>query len=41
MSFIGVCATEFEDEIADEEALVVALKSGRYRAVDFRPAAAP
>lgn len=41
VSFIGVCATEFEDEIADEEALVVALKSGRYRAVDFRPAAAP
>ena len=41
VSFIGVCATEFEDEIADEEALVAALKSGRYRAVDFRPAAAP
>jgi predicted metal-dependent phosphoesterase TrpH len=41
VSFIGVCATEFEDEIADEEALVLALKSGRYRAVDFRPNAAP
>ncbi len=39
VSFIGICATDFEDDIADEEALVGALKSGRYRAVDFRPSA--
>ena len=36
VSFIGICATEFEDEIADEDGLVNALKQGRYRAVDFR-----
>jgi len=36
VSFIGICATEFEDEIADEQGLVEALKGGRYRAVDFR-----
>ena len=36
VSFIGICATEFEDDIADEEALVAALKGGRYKAVDFR-----
>ncbi len=36
VSFVGICATEFEDEIADEEGLVAALKEGRYRAVDFR-----
>jgi hypothetical protein len=42
VSFIGVCATEFDDDIADEEDLVAALKRGGYRAVDFRqrPAAA-
>ncbi|MDG2307027.1 MAG: PHP domain-containing protein [Candidatus Binatia bacterium] len=36
-SFIGICATDFEDDIADEQALVSALKAGRYKAVDFRP----
>ena len=36
VSFVGVCATEFEDEIRDEEALVEALRRGRCRAVDFR-----
>jgi hypothetical protein len=40
VSFIGVCATEFESDVADEEALVEALKRGRYRAVDFRSRAA-
>ncbi len=38
-SFIGICATDFEDDVADEAALVVALKAGRYKAVDFRPSA--
>jgi hypothetical protein len=43
VSFIGVCATEFDEEIADEEDLVAALKRGSYRAVDFRqrPGAQP
>jgi len=43
VSFIGICATEFDAEIADEEDLVVALKAGAYRAVDFRqrPGAQP
>ena len=36
MSFIGVCATEFDEDIRDEESLVAALKRGDYRAVDFR-----
>lgn len=36
VSFIGICATDFEDDIADEDALVAALKRGRYKAVDFR-----
>ena len=36
VSFIGVCATDFDDEIRDEEELVAALKRGNYRAVDFR-----
>jgi len=36
VSFVGVCATEFDDEIRDEEALVEALRRGRCRAVDFR-----
>jgi predicted metal-dependent phosphoesterase TrpH len=38
VSFIGICATAFDDPIADEEALVRALFAGRYRAVDFHPA---
>jgi hypothetical protein len=36
VSFIGVCATEFDHDIEDEEGLVAALKAGAYRAVDFR-----
>ena len=36
VSFVGICATEFEERIADEQGLVEALKGGRYRAVDFR-----
>lgn len=36
VSFIGVCATEFDDEIDDEQDLVEALKRGAYRPVDFR-----
>lgn len=36
VSFIGICATEFDDDIADEAGLVEALRGGRYRAVDFR-----
>ena len=36
VSFIGVCATEFDDDIDDEQDLVAALKAGAYRAVDFR-----
>ena len=36
VSFVGVCATEFEDEIRDVEGLVRALRSRRYRPVDFR-----
>lgn len=43
VSFVGICATEFDDQIGDEEDLVAALKRGAYRAVDFRrrPAAEP
>jgi hypothetical protein len=37
VSFVGVCATEFEAEIRDVEGLVRELKAGRYRPVDFRP----
>jgi predicted metal-dependent phosphoesterase TrpH len=36
VSFIGVCATEFDRAIRDEEDLVRALIDGHYRAVDFR-----
>lgn len=47
VSFIGVCATEFDDDIDDEQDLVAALKAGGYRAIDLRqkasaaPAAEP
>ena len=37
VSFIGICATNFEDEIRSTEDLVRALKSRRYRPVDHRP----
>lgn len=36
VSFIGICATEFEAEIRSTEELVAALKTKRYRPVDFR-----
>jgi predicted metal-dependent phosphoesterase TrpH len=38
VSFIGTCATEFDDVIGDEQDLVRALMAGRYRAVDYRRA---
>src|SRR5881396_2884559 len=37
VSFVGICATEFEGEIRTVEDLVRELKGGRYRPVDFRP----
>jgi predicted metal-dependent phosphoesterase TrpH len=37
VSFVGLCATEFEAEIRDVEDLVRELRGGRYRPVDFRP----
>ncbi len=40
VSFVGICATDFEDQIRDVDGLVRALKSRRYRPVDFRPARA-
>ena len=36
VSFIGICATEFDQDIGSTEALVTALRSGGYRPVDFR-----
>jgi predicted metal-dependent phosphoesterase TrpH len=36
VSFVGVCATEFDDEIRSVGDLVRALGSGRYRPVDYR-----
>ncbi|HXQ21091.1 MAG TPA: PHP-associated domain-containing protein [Candidatus Acidoferrales bacterium] len=36
VSFIGICATEFDDEIRNVEGLVDRLRHGRYRPVDFR-----
>jgi len=37
VSFVGICATELEDDIRSIEDLVRALKGGRYRPVDYRP----
>jgi predicted metal-dependent phosphoesterase TrpH len=37
VSFVGLCATEFEADIRTPEDLVQALASRRYRPVDFRP----
>jgi predicted metal-dependent phosphoesterase TrpH len=37
VSFIGVCATEFDEEVHGVEHLVQVLQGGRYRPVDFRP----
>jgi predicted metal-dependent phosphoesterase TrpH len=36
VSFIGICATEFDDEIRNVEGLVDRLCHGSYRPVDFR-----
>jgi predicted metal-dependent phosphoesterase TrpH len=36
VSLIGICATEFEDDVRTVEELVAALSGGRYRPVDFR-----
>ena len=41
VSFVGICATEFEQEVRTIEDLVRELKSGRYRPVDFRPRGTP
>ena len=37
VSFVGICATEFEADIRTIADLVRELKGGRYRPVDFRP----
>ena len=37
VSFVGLCATEFEADIRTTEDLVRELKGRRYRPVDFRP----
>jgi predicted metal-dependent phosphoesterase TrpH len=37
VSFVGLCATEFERDIKTMEDLVDALRTGGYRPVDFRP----
>src|SRR3989442_1596391 len=37
VSFVGICATEFEAQIRTIDDLVRELKGGRYRPVDFRP----
>jgi len=36
VSLIGICATEFDDDVRSVEQLVAALQGGRYRPVDFR-----
>ncbi len=36
VSFIGICATEFDDDIRTADDLVRALQRGGYRPVDFR-----
>lgn len=36
VSFIGICATEFDQNISSTEDLVGALRSGGYRPLDFR-----
>ncbi|MCS6924328.1 MAG: PHP domain-containing protein [Candidatus Binatia bacterium] len=37
VSFVGLCATEFDRDIKNIEELVEALRTGGYRPVDFRP----
>jgi predicted metal-dependent phosphoesterase TrpH len=36
VSLIGICATEFDDDVRDVNGLVAALQGGQYRPVDFR-----
>ena len=36
VSFVGICATEFDRDVRDVEDLVAALQGGGYRPVDFR-----
>lgn len=36
VSLIGICATQFDDDVRNTEELVAALRGGNYRAVDFR-----
>ncbi len=36
VSFVGICATEFEDEVRNIDELVRVLKAGTYRPVDYR-----
>lgn len=36
VSLIGICATEFDEDVRNTEDLVAALRGGNYRAVDFR-----
>jgi hypothetical protein len=38
VSFVGVCATEFDAEVRDMDGLVRELRAGRCRPVDFRTA---
>jgi predicted metal-dependent phosphoesterase TrpH len=40
VSFVGICATEFDADIRDMDHLVRELRDGTYRPVDFRPRAA-
>jgi hypothetical protein len=37
VSFVGICATEFDADIRTIDDLVRELKGRRYRPVDFRP----
>ena len=37
VSFVGICATEFDADIRTIDDLVRELKTRRYRPVDFRP----
>ena len=41
VSFIGICATEFDRDITSTEDLVDALRGGGYRPLDFRVRRAP
>lgn len=41
VSFVGLCATEFDRDIKNIEDLVDALRAGGYRPVDFRPRKPP